>query len=81
MKDAFYEPLAGLDAWFLYAERQEAPLHIGATYIPARIAARSGGTSPHRGEARVSGSACADRGRHDAGAQAAGPEADRPRDC
>ncbi len=33
MTEAFYEPLAGLDAWFLYAERHEAPLHIGATYI------------------------------------------------
>jgi WS/DGAT/MGAT family acyltransferase len=31
--ETFYEPLAGLDAWFLYAERHEAPLHIGATYI------------------------------------------------
>jgi diacylglycerol O-acyltransferase len=30
---SFFEPLAGLDAWFLYAERHEAPLHIGATYI------------------------------------------------
>jgi WS/DGAT/MGAT family acyltransferase len=33
MNKAFFEPLAGLDAWFLYAERHEAPLHIGATYI------------------------------------------------
>src|ERR1700720_280173 len=33
MTETFYEPLAGLDAWFLYAERHEAPLHIGATYI------------------------------------------------
>jgi diacylglycerol O-acyltransferase / wax synthase len=33
MAETFYEPLAGLDAWFLYAERHEAPLHIGATYI------------------------------------------------
>jgi diacylglycerol O-acyltransferase len=33
MSDAFFEPLTGLDAWFLYAERHEAPLHIGATYI------------------------------------------------
>jgi len=31
--NAYFEPLAGLDAWFLYAERHEAPLHIGATYI------------------------------------------------
>ena len=33
MSETFFEPLAGLDAWFLYAERYEAPLHIGATYI------------------------------------------------
>ena len=33
MNDIFFEPLAGLDAWFLYGERHEAPLHIGATYI------------------------------------------------
>jgi len=29
----YFEPLAGIDTWFLYAERHEAPLHIGATYI------------------------------------------------
>jgi diacylglycerol O-acyltransferase / wax synthase len=33
MTQAFFEPLSGIDAWFLYAERHEAPLHIGATYI------------------------------------------------
>ena len=33
MTDTFYEPLSWLDAWFLYGERREAPLHIGATYI------------------------------------------------
>jgi diacylglycerol O-acyltransferase len=33
MTDTFFEPLSGLDAWFLYGERHEAPLHIGATYI------------------------------------------------
>src|SRR5712664_2581488 len=33
MSKTFFEPLSGLDAWFLYAERYEAPLHIGATYI------------------------------------------------
>ena len=33
MSDIHYEPLSGLDAWFLYGERHEAPLHIGATYI------------------------------------------------
>ena len=33
MSKAFFEALSGLDAWFLYAERHEAPLHIGATYI------------------------------------------------
>ena len=33
MSKAFSEPLAGLDTWFLYGERHEAPLHIGATYI------------------------------------------------
>lgn len=31
--ETFFEPLAGLDSWFLYGERHEAPLHIGATYI------------------------------------------------
>ena len=29
----FYEPLTALDAWFLYAERPEAPLHIGGVYV------------------------------------------------
>jgi diacylglycerol O-acyltransferase / wax synthase len=29
----FYEELTALDAFFLYAERQEAPLHIGAVYV------------------------------------------------
>lgn len=33
MNDTHSEPLTGLDSWFLYAERHEAPLHIGATYI------------------------------------------------
>ncbi len=33
MPAAHFEPLSGLDSWFLYAERHEAPLHIGATYI------------------------------------------------
>jgi diacylglycerol O-acyltransferase / wax synthase len=33
MTDTHSEPLAGLDSWFLYGERHEAPLHIGATYI------------------------------------------------
>ena len=33
MSKAFFEALSGLDAWFLYAERHEAPHHIGATYI------------------------------------------------
>jgi diacylglycerol O-acyltransferase len=33
MSDIYFEPLSGLDAWFLYGERHEAPLHIGATYI------------------------------------------------
>src|SRR5690348_4367310 len=28
-----FEELAPLDAFFLYAERDEAPLHIGAVYI------------------------------------------------
>lgn len=32
MGDAFYEPLTPLDAWFLYLERPEAPLHIGGVY-------------------------------------------------
>ncbi len=29
----YFEPLVGIDTWFLYAERHVAPLHIGATYI------------------------------------------------
>ena len=33
MTDTYFEPLVGLDSWFLYGERNEAPLHIGATYI------------------------------------------------
>ena len=33
MTDTFFEPLVGLDSWFLYGERHEAPLHIGGTYI------------------------------------------------
>ncbi len=33
MPNKHFEPLVGLDTWFLYAERHEAPLHIGATYI------------------------------------------------
>jgi diacylglycerol O-acyltransferase / wax synthase len=33
MTKAHFEPLVGLDTWFLYGERHEAPLHIGATYI------------------------------------------------
>jgi diacylglycerol O-acyltransferase len=33
MPKAHFEPLSGLDSWFLYGERHEAPLHIGATYI------------------------------------------------
>ena len=33
MTETYSEPLAGLDSWFLYGERHEAPLHIGATYI------------------------------------------------
>jgi diacylglycerol O-acyltransferase / wax synthase len=33
MTDTHSEPLTGLDSWFLYGERHEAPLHIGATYV------------------------------------------------
>src|SRR5256885_7139110 len=33
MSNIHFEPLVGLDTWFLYGERHEAPLHIGATYI------------------------------------------------
>ena len=33
MTQTHFEPLSGLDTWFLYAERHEAPLHIGAAYI------------------------------------------------
>jgi diacylglycerol O-acyltransferase / wax synthase len=29
----YFEELTALDAFFLYAERQEAPLHIGAVYL------------------------------------------------
>ena len=29
----FFEELSALDAFFLYAEREEAPLHIGAVYV------------------------------------------------
>jgi diacylglycerol O-acyltransferase / wax synthase len=29
----FFEELTALDAFFLYAEREEAPLHIGAVYV------------------------------------------------
>jgi len=31
--ELFYEDLSPLDAFFLYAERPEAPLHVGAVYI------------------------------------------------
>ena len=33
MANAYHEPLTALDAWFLYGERPEAPLHIGGVYI------------------------------------------------
>jgi len=33
MTRPYFEPLVGIDTWFLFAERHEAPLHIGATYI------------------------------------------------
>ena len=33
MTRAYFEPLVGIDTWFLYAERHEAPMHIGGTYI------------------------------------------------
>ena len=33
MSRPYFEPLVGIDTWFLYGERHEAPLHIGATYI------------------------------------------------
>ena len=33
MPEKHFEPLVGLDTWFLYGERHEAPLHIGAVYI------------------------------------------------
>src|SRR5205823_10342030 len=29
----YFEELSALDAFFLYAERDEAPLHIGAVYV------------------------------------------------
>lgn len=31
--DTYFEELSALDAFFLYAEREEAPLHIGAVYL------------------------------------------------
>lgn len=33
MAETFYEPLTALDAWFLYGETPETPLHIGGVYI------------------------------------------------
>lgn len=33
MAEPFFEELTPLDAWFLYLERTEAPLHIGGVYI------------------------------------------------
>ena len=33
MGEPYFEPLTPLDAWFLYLERPEAPLHIGGVYI------------------------------------------------
>ena len=33
MSTGFYEPLTALDAWFLYAESPETPLHIGGVYV------------------------------------------------
>jgi len=33
MAEPFYEALTPLDAWFLYLERPDAPLHIGGVYI------------------------------------------------
>src|SRR5258708_2717181 len=33
MAEPFFEELTPLDAWFLYLERAEAPLHIGGVYI------------------------------------------------
>ena len=32
-RDTFYEPLTARDAWFVYAERQDAPLDIGTVYV------------------------------------------------
>jgi WS/DGAT/MGAT family acyltransferase len=43
MTEVFFEPLSGLDAWFLYGERHEAPLHIGGTYIFSGTTAFKGG--------------------------------------
>ena len=43
MTQPHFEPLVGLDTWFLYGERHEAPLHIGATYIFAGTAEVKGG--------------------------------------
>jgi len=43
MTQAHFEPLVGLDTWFLYGERHEAPLHIGATYIFEGTPAVKGG--------------------------------------
>jgi diacylglycerol O-acyltransferase len=42
MTAAHHEPLSALDAWFLYAERPEAPLHIGGVYIFEGEAAAGG---------------------------------------
>ena len=33
MPAAHYEPLTALDAWFLYGETPQTPLHIGGVYI------------------------------------------------
>jgi len=33
MPAGFFEELTPLDSWFLYAERYEAPLHIGGVYV------------------------------------------------
>ena len=39
----FFEELTALDAFFLYAEREEAPLHIGAVYVFEGQSRQSGG--------------------------------------
>ena len=39
----FFEELSALDAFFLYAERPEAPLHIGAVYVFAGESQVAGG--------------------------------------